>query len=649
MVMLGFLQMKLCARWPRKLFRLNSTVLSPVRSRPGLAKKTLIIAAFIGVVFCGGFGKELNKPGGESGFGAFPPLGGKPSQELVQPEGSVLIAATGSEATYAHAAGAIYQPTGPGLAVTFTGTDDLHYYADKKTAPPDMELIVKAGSQNLTFGQPLFPKPETIVDPLQEKVKVYAGNFIVFFPLESPIDNKTHSVDIQITGLTCTSQFCLRPSDEKLQVKLGLGKAKAWPVVELGETEIHAGAATQTQTGGGYSWPFAFGLAIVAGLILNIMPCVWPVIPIIVMRIWNQAQENRAKSVGLGLAFCGGIILFFACLAGLNIVMQVVFESTFEWGDQMRSTPMIIGLTLVLIVFALFMFDVFVIGIPASVSAKAGAGNGVGGSVGMGFLAALLSTPCSGAILAAALVWAQLQHLLVGTLAILLIGVGMSLPYIILTSVPGLLKKMPRPGGWMEKVKLGLGFLLLIIAVKFFKAVPENMKINVLNYAVILSMCVWIYGWVNYTTPKLKKNLTHLIAIGLAVAAGFWLLPPEKLLVDWQKYDKVAIEDLVEKGEPVLIKFDAAWCVNCVVVDRLVYKDKIVADLLEQKGVAVFKGDTTTKNLQATKDLQIKYDEPAVPVSIFRIGDQIINLRGIFDKEDLVEALNRLPDKSKEG
>jgi thiol:disulfide interchange protein len=615
-----------------------------------MARKTLIIAAFIGVFCCWGYGVEFEKPSGEDGFGAFPPLGGdnisiKPAKALIQPKGSILIAASGSEATYANAAGAVHKPTGPGLAVFFTGTDDLHYYADKKTAPPDMELLVKATSKNLTFGEPIFPMPETIVDPAQQKVKVYAGNFIVFFPLKSPVDNKKHTVDIQISGLTCTSQFCLRPSDEKIQLKLDLAKAKDWPIVELGETEIHASAEPQTGGGDRYSWPFAFGLAIVAGLILNVMPCVWPVIPIIVMRIWNQAQESRAKSIGLGLAFCGGILLFFACLALLNIIMLLGFDTVFQWGDQMRSTPMVVGLTLVMIVFGLFMFNVFSIGIPASVTAKAGSGSGAAGSVGMGFLAALLSTPCSGALLAAAFVWAQTQHLLIGTIAIMMIGVGMAIPYLILTSVPGLLSKMPKPGGWMEKVKLGLGFLLLLIAVKFFKAIPDNMKVSVLYYAVILSMCAWVWGWVNYTTAKARRRITRLIAVVLAVAAGMWLLPPEKVLIDWQKYDSAAIEKHIEQGDPVLIKFDADWCFNCEIVKKFVYKKQDVADLIKQKGVTAFKGDTTTKEMPASVALEKKYNEPGVPVTVLHLpGGVEKHLGGLFNKDDLKEILNKLPD-----
>lgn len=618
-----------------------------------MTQKSFVLAALvIGAVFLPLAMAEDSKQSFDGGGFSSSFEGGitdKPAAPLTVPGESILIAEIDDQVAYAYSKGAIYKPHGAGLAVIFTGTDDLHYYADEKTAPAGYVLNVKASSKTITFKDAIYPKPGLFVDSLQEKVLVYVGDFAVFFPFADSPGEKPHTVDIEISGITCTSRLCLPPFTEKFQVQLDLSDSaavKALPVIELGDAE--AGVGASVPAGGGYSWPFAFGLAILAGLILNVMPCVWPVIPIIVMRIWNQAQESLAKSVGLGLAFCGGILLFFAGLALLNIIMLVGFNTVFQWGDQMRNTPTVIGITLVMVVFSLFMFNVFTIGIPASVTAKAGSGSGALGSVGMGFLAALLSTPCSGALLAAAFVWAQTQQLLVGTIAILMIGVGMALPYLILTSVPGLINKMPKPGGWMEKVKLGLGFLLLIIGVKFFKAVPDDMKANVLYYAVILSACVWVWGWVNYLTAKTRRRITRLIAVGLAVAAGLWLLPPEKILIDWQEYDSAAIEELIEQGEPVMIKFDADWCVNCEVADKVVYKNKKVADVVEQKGINAFKGDTTTKEMPASVDLEFKYPGSAVPITVLHLDGETIKILGWNHKKKLLGILEKLPDVSTE-
>ncbi|GAG13366.1 unnamed protein product, partial [marine sediment metagenome] len=146
-----------------------------------------------------------------------------------------------------------------------------------------------------------------------------------------------------------------------------------------------------------------------------------------------------------------------------------------------------------MIVLGLFMFDVFTIGIPSSVTSKSGSGKGVLGSVSMGFLAALLSTPCSFGILAGVFLWAQTQTLIMSALAIMLMGVGMAIPYAILVSFPSLLAKVPKPGAWMEIVRKSLGFVLLFIAAGFL----SSLHAGVLYYSLILAFTVWMWGsWV---------------------------------------------------------------------------------------------------------------------------------------------------------
>ena len=117
--------------------------------------------------------------------------------------------------------------------------------------------------------------------------------------------------------------------------------------------------------------------------------------------------------------------------------------------------------------------------------------------------------------------WAQAQPLLPATVAIMVIGVGMAVPYAILTSMPGLLKRLPRAGRWMEIFKQAIGFVLLVIAVKLIGALPEARRMGVLYFAVVLGFCVWMWGgWVSYNTKLLRKWLIRIIAMVLAVVAG---------------------------------------------------------------------------------------------------------------------------------
>jgi thiol:disulfide interchange protein DsbD len=349
----------------------------------------------------------------------------------------------------------------------------------------------------------------------------------------------------------------------------------------------------------------------------------------------------------MGLLFCLGILLFFACLAGANIVLQIFYGTVLQWGDQFRNPVFVGGMALLLVVLALFMFGVFTIGVPASIGGGSG-GSGYSGAIGMGFLAAVLSTPCSFGILAAAFAWAQAQPLLPATIVIMVIGVGMALPYAVLTSMPGLLNRLPRAGRWMELFKQAVGFILLLIAIKLIAALPEVRRIDVLYFAVALSFCVWMWsGWVSYDTKKAHKWLIRGIAAALAVAAGWVFLPaPAAEPVDWQPYNSTLIDDALSKGRPVLIKFTAEWCLNCKVVDRNVYHRQDIADLIKAKKVLAIRADTTLKNYPATYALKDVYNEPAVPVSmLFVPGEkEPVRWHGMFFTDELKALLEKLPD-----
>lgn len=536
-----------------------------------------------------------------------------------------------------------------GIALVFTGSHDLHYYANPETAnAPGFELKVAAKSDRFDFGETVFPKWEMFTDSFGTKAEVYAGDFTVFVPITAAKDPTVGAqgyVDILITGQVCTSTTCLLPFKKTLQTRIDWSQRDSWTQIGI-EAAPKIETAVETVKGPAYSTWFALALAFVAGLALNIMPCVWPILPIIIMRIVDQAKKGRRQSAMMGLTFCIGILLFFACLAGANIVLKSFYDQSLSWGDHLRNPVIVTALSLLMIVMALFMFGTFTFAIPSSVTGKAGSGKGYAGSLGMGFLAAILSTPCSFGLLTVAFVWAQGQSLFLGTLAIMVIGLGMAAPYAILTLMPGWLNRLPRSGRWMELFKQTLGFLLLIIAVKLIKAVPDANRINVLYFAVVLSFGLWVWStWVPYGTKFSRKWLVRGIAALLVVSSFWFFFKPE--LVDWQDYDRAAIESARSEQTPVLIKFTADWCTNCEVVDKFVYQRKDIAGLIDSKGVLAIKGDTTEAKNAATLDLKNIYNEPGVPVTILWLPGQTepVRLHDLFIDDKLRELLEPLPDK----
>jgi thiol:disulfide interchange protein len=372
-----------------------------------------------------------------------------------------------------------YNPVAPDsnnvLQIKFKLAKNWHFYADPCTAPKDMYLKVLPSGDGLSFGKLVLPSGSDYFDKVTgKKLRVYSDSFSIYIPFTAGADSKIADVNVVVKGLACSEQLC-RLAMYELAKKLEISKSAALTTPAF--TIFAAGSDAQIlQTAPAIALP----LAIIAGLLLNVMPCVWPVLPIIVMRLVGQAKQSRAKSILLGLSFALGIILFFVALAAVNIIFKLGFGIVFQWGDQFRNPAFIIAMALLMAVLAMYMFGLFSFGIPASVSGKGAQSDGFAGSVATGFLAAVLSTPCSFAILTFVLAWAQTQPLPLATITILLIGFGMALPYVILTALPKLLEKIPKPGRWMELFKHATGFILLAIGVKLLEAIPSEKIISVL-------------------------------------------------------------------------------------------------------------------------------------------------------------------------
>jgi thiol:disulfide interchange protein DsbD len=541
----------------------------------------------------------------------------------------------------------VLQDSNSALQIKINLADNWHFYADPCTAPTDMELKISASADGIAFGKPIFPLGGDYFDKITDKkLRVYSGNFNVYIPFKISAAGNSVQVNVEVKGLACSEQLC-KPADYTLNKKL---EVSASADMSKSAFEIPAQTLNSESNTQNFQTPakVALSWAIVAGLLLNVMPCVWPILPIIVMRLISQAKQSRAKSIAHGFAFALGIILFFVALAAVNIILKVSFNVVFQWGDQFRNPAFVISMAMLMVVLALYMFGLFSIGLPVSVSGQSSGKGGLAGSVATGFLAAVLSTPCSFAILTFVLAWAQTQPIPLATITILLIGIGMAAPYVILTAMPSLLAKIPKPGRWMELFKHITGFILLGIGVKLLEAIPSEKIINILYYAVVLAVCVWMWGvWVQYDTPKAKKIAIRLAAIVLAVVFGFMFLSgPKKGLIDWQDYDAQVISAAVKNNQPVLIKFTADWCVSCKILDKTVYSNAKIAELIKRKNVLAFKADTTEFDYPATKALKEIYKEPAVPVTILLLPNQNrpIHLPGNLIKSKLTEHLNGLED-----
>jgi len=501
--------------------------------------------------------------------------------------------------------------------------------------PIPARLSVRA--EGLEVGEPLWPATERHEVDLGEATivnNVYQGEVVLYVPLTVPPDARDGPRTI---ALLAAGQIC---SDEEFKC-LNV-RAEAQAGVTVGPTAAANPAWDQTLDEGlrralaessrpvrpaGEPLPTApgpaeqltvwagLGLAVLAGLILNVMPCVLPVIPIRILSIVDLARQQRRRFVTMGLAFAGGIVLFFAALALVNVILRVWTAETLNWGKHFQSAAFRIGMAVLMVALAANLFGAFI-----------------------------LSTPCSFAILILALAWAQVQPLYLGTLAIVLIGVGMAAPHALLTAFPSLLNKLPRPGRWMELLKQGIGFAVLLVAVWLIGTLStDSYPAWVSGFAVVTAFCCWMWGtWVSYDASRRRKVLIRGAALVILVLAGVGMLRPQSpLAVEMEDFSEAALASARQRGQIVLVDFTAAWCLSCKIIERRIYDNAEVAAELKRRGVLALRGDVTRAEMPANRLL---YEQlggaPPLTVIFPASGGPPIRLEGKFSKADLYRALD---------
>ena len=371
-----------------------------------------------------------------------------------------------------------------------------------------------------------------------------------------------------------------------------------------------------------------FGGMLLGGLILNLMPCVFPVIGLKIMGFAQQAGEEKKKVVLHGLTFAAGVILSFWVISGLllslrNAALQGNGEEV-GWGYQLQNPYVVLTILLLMFIMGLNMFGVFEIGAKAtSVGGDLQNKSGLSGSFFSGVLATVVATPCSapflGAAIGAAFALPNFQFMLAFTA----MALGLALPYLFLSIFPNLVKKLPRPGAWMESFKQGMSFLLFATAgYLLWVYVAQTGLDNMLNVVIglsLIALALWIYGRWNQPHRSSKvKNWAKLLTL-LALTAGiFSALPPNKdNQITWEKWSESRVEELLESDTPVFVDFTATWCATCQLNKKRAYSDEVVK-MFKEYGIVALKGDKTNASPEIEKKLQ-ELGRTAIPVNVLYV------------------------------
>ncbi|MDP1579675.1 MAG: protein-disulfide reductase DsbD family protein [Candidatus Didemnitutus sp.] len=374
-------------------------------------------------------------------------------------------------------------------------------------------------------------------------------------------------------------------------------------------------------------------LAFLGGLVLNLMPCVFPVLGIKIMGFVNQAGSDRAKVVQHGLVFTAGVLASFWALAGLLLALRAGGDQL-GWGFQLQSPAFVFAMAAFLLIFAFNLSGLFEVGLSATgAGATLQSKDGLAGSFFTGMLATLVATPCSAPFLApalgAALTLSAAQSLLVFTA----IALGLATPYLLLSIFPQAIKLLPRPGAWMETFKqlmsfplyATVGWLLWVLAAQ--TAHDDNALLLIVFSFVLLGMAAWAYGRFGQTYGKPPRQFIGRLAAALLLVGGLWLGWPKSApaapvagataayQMVWEKWSPEAVAAAQAAGKFVYVDFTARWCATCQTNKATVFSSDAVLAEFARRNVVLLRGDWTNRDPAITAELA-RWNRSAVPFNL---------------------------------
>jgi thiol:disulfide interchange protein DsbD len=407
------------------------------------------------------------------------------------------------------------------------------------------------------------------------------------------------------------------------------------------------------QAGTALSLGTAIAFALLGGLLLNLMPCVFPVLSLKVLGFASQ-RESRAAARHHGLAFGAGVIVSFWLLAGALIAFRAA-GAQLGWGFQLQSPATIAMLAVLFFILALNLSGVFEVRqwVPSSV-ASWNAKNPLLNDVLSGALAVVVASPCSAPFMGAALGYALAGPVLSTWIVFTVLAIGMALPYVLLACFPAWLKRLPKPGAWMLRLRQLLAFplygtviwLLWVLGAQLDNDAVLRLAITLL----LIALGLWAWqtmrtggarGWGVAAAASIAAALAVLAPIAATSAADAETRAAARMPADgaWKEYSPARVAELVAEGRTVFVDFTAAWCVTCQVNKRLVLNTVAVQDAFARQNVALLEADWTRRDAAIGAALAA-LGRDGVPVYVFyRPGKEPILLPEVLRKQDILDAV----------
>jgi len=554
----------------------------------------------------------------------------------------------GGEGAAVVAASAVFTAPSAGrpaeLYVTVTIKPGWHIYS--VTQPPGGPLATKIklnlppGVRRVGDFQP-SPLPRENKEPAFKNllVQTHEGTVTWRAPLE--IDPKVDLATLEIPGavfaLPC-STACLMPQDYPFTAVLGT--APAGISFANATADAPRSPALAGQNLGGLL--AVIGLAFGGGLILNVMPCVLPILSLKLFSFVQQGGESRGRVFLLNVWYTLGLLAVFMLLATLVATLGLA------WGELFTLPWFKVALISLVFVMALSFLGVWELPIPGFVGAGAAdrlqAREGAQGAFAKGVFATILATPCSGPFLGPIFGYLLNQPPHMAYVVFGSMGLGMASPYLVIGAFPRLIAFLPKPGEWMSTLQQVMGFLLLGTVVYLFWTMNSAYFVPTLALVVGLWFACW---WVGRTSPAAstaRRCTAWLGGLGTAAAVGLlaFLLAFTEAVIPWQPFSPALLRASRAEGKTVMVDFTANWCPNCQLNSKFAIERQRVRELIERNGVVPLLADWTDRSPELKKTLN-ELGRNSIPVlAIWPAGapdDKVIILDDVITEGQLLKAL----------
>jgi len=535
--------------------------------------------------------------------------------------------------------------------------------------------IQKRGNLTIDNDWTVDPKPHSANEPLFDGIAVleHSGDVMWTRELTVPQDAKpgeSITVGGQVAFQSCTEVSCVPPvafmfegklkitdNPQGSQTALGVSEPIKGGLVagfiedmmaeraalrqeqQIFGNETYAAAEKDSQRSLGVYLTFAF----LGGMILNIMPCVLPVIAIKVMSFVQQAGESRARILQLNIIYSLGVISVFLILATLAVFLGL------GWGGLFQSANFNLIMACLVFAMGLSLLGVFEIPMPGMVGNAAASQHqeGLLGAFSTGVFATLLATPCSGPFLGSTLGWSISQPVHIVYLVWAMMGLGMASPYLVIGAFPAAVKWLPKPGNWMVRLKEFAGFVLMGTVIFIVHILQDDYTIPALVMLLGIALGLWMIGNLYDINSHIRhKNFVRtsaLLLTGGICLFGYSLTLKSETELPWQPFSETALRSSLAENKTVLIDFSADWCLTCKRNEKFALNTRETLDLVNQHEVVTYYADYTGESPEIKRWLD-KFKSISVPLTvIFPAGkpDDPIILRDLYTKNKLIDNLKQ--------